>query len=231
MKGLKGVLTRSKSTGSSDASKKNKNSSPTPAPTVPTEGPKSTTPAATPHSNSSSGSSGSSSKVQVQPDDTLASAPLQNHVATINSTIQNDAPIQSNQQAPLNIIVNNEQTPQQQQQQQQQQPFPMKSVPPAITVMSIDPQLGLHSPPSPATPGRLSGDKEMPKSGPLNRMKNQPLDAIPISKTPRRQRSSRFHVTERVTLEPLQMLDGKSSPSSSGVVPPLPCPSAHSSAH
>lgn len=51
----------------------------------------------------------------------------------------------------------------------------------------------------------------MPKSGPINRMKNAPKDAIPISKTPRRQRSSRFHVTERVTLERLQALDGKSS--------------------
>ncbi|KAI7820955.1 protein phosphatase 2A regulatory B subunit [Gamsiella multidivaricata] len=38
-------------------------------------------------------------------------------------------------------------------------------------------------------------------------MKNAPKDAIPISKTPRRQRSSRFHVTERVTLERLQALD------------------------
>ncbi|KAH7034028.1 phosphatase 2A regulatory B subunit-domain-containing protein [Linnemannia elongata] len=36
---------------------------------------------------------------------------------------------------------------------------------------------------------------------------NAPKDAIPISKTPRRQRSSRFHVTERVTLERLQGLD------------------------
>ncbi|KAF9949964.1 hypothetical protein BGZ72_008281 [Mortierella alpina] len=201
MKGLKGVLTRSKSTGSSDASKKNKNSSPTPAPSVPSEGLKSTSPAFTPHSSSSSSSS------KVQPDDTLASASPQHHVATISAP-KIDTPVQSNQQAPLNINVNNDQTLQQQQQQQQQQlPFPMKSVPPAITVMNIDSQLGLHSPPSPATPGRLSGDKEIPKSGPLNRMKNQPLDAIPISKTPRRQRSSRFHVTERVTLEPLQMLD------------------------
>ncbi|KAJ3053096.1 hypothetical protein HK097_005039 [Rhizophlyctis rosea] len=47
------------------------------------------------------------------------------------------------------------------------------------------------------------GDKEIPKSGPLNRLKNQPKDTIPISKTPRRQRSSRFHVTEKVDLEKL----------------------------
>ncbi|KAI8854438.1 phosphatase 2A regulatory B subunit-domain-containing protein [Chytridium lagenaria] len=45
--------------------------------------------------------------------------------------------------------------------------------------------------------------REVPKSGALNRIKNSPKDAIPISKTPRRQRSSRFHVTERVELEKL----------------------------
>ncbi|KAJ3118572.1 hypothetical protein HDU96_000524 [Phlyctochytrium bullatum] len=47
------------------------------------------------------------------------------------------------------------------------------------------------------------GNREVPKSGALNRIKNSPKDAIPISKTPRRQRSSRFHVTERVELEKL----------------------------
>ncbi|KAF9208985.1 Serine/threonine-protein phosphatase 2A 56 kDa regulatory subunit delta isoform, partial [Haplosporangium sp. Z 27] len=57
------------------------------------------------------------------------------------------------------------------------------------------------------TSGKVTGEKEIPKSGPINRMKNAPKDAIPISKTPRRQRSSRFHVTERVTLERLQALD------------------------
>ncbi|RKO97493.1 hypothetical protein CXG81DRAFT_14637, partial [Caulochytrium protostelioides] len=46
-------------------------------------------------------------------------------------------------------------------------------------------------------------NKEIPKSGPLSRLKNTPKDGIPISKTPRRQRSSRFHVTERVELEKL----------------------------
>ncbi|KAG0296540.1 Serine/threonine-protein phosphatase 2A 56 kDa regulatory subunit gamma isoform, partial [Dissophora globulifera] len=62
--------------------------------------------------------------------------------------------------------------------------------------------------PGPTSPsGKLSTEKEVPKSGPINRMKNAPKDAIPISKTPRRQRSSRFHVTERVTLERLQALD------------------------
>ncbi|KAI8905698.1 phosphatase 2A regulatory B subunit-domain-containing protein [Powellomyces hirtus] len=46
-------------------------------------------------------------------------------------------------------------------------------------------------------------DKEVPKSGPLNRLKNTPKDTVPVSKVPRRQRSSRFHVTERVELEKL----------------------------
>ncbi|KAF9993219.1 Serine/threonine-protein phosphatase 2A 56 kDa regulatory subunit delta isoform [Entomortierella chlamydospora] len=67
---------------------------------------------------------------------------------------------------------------------------------------------GNPSPSNPTSPpGKGTGEKEIPKSGPINRMKNAPKDAIPISKTPRRQRSSRFHVTERVTLERLQALD------------------------
>lgn len=49
----------------------------------------------------------------------------------------------------------------------------------------------------------LPQDKEIPKAGPLNRLKNTPKDTVPISKTPRRQRSSRFHVAEKVDLEKL----------------------------
>ncbi|KAF9963846.1 Serine/threonine-protein phosphatase 2A 56 kDa regulatory subunit gamma isoform [Modicella reniformis] len=87
------------------------------------------------------------------------------------------------------------------------------SHPPAIVPechqSGVSPQFVGH-PSSPASPSnKITGEKEVPKSGPLNRMKNAPKDAIPISKTPRRQRSSRFHVTERVTLERLQALDGK----------------------
>ncbi|KAJ3151676.1 Serine/threonine-protein phosphatase 2A 56 kDa regulatory subunit delta isoform [Geranomyces variabilis] len=52
-------------------------------------------------------------------------------------------------------------------------------------------------------PGHKNADKEVPKSGPLNRLKNTPKDTVPVSKAPRRQRSSRFHVTERVELEKL----------------------------
>ncbi|KAJ3192130.1 Serine/threonine-protein phosphatase 2A 56 kDa regulatory subunit gamma isoform, partial [Entophlyctis luteolus] len=43
-----------------------------------------------------------------------------------------------------------------------------------------------------------------PKAGgALSRLKGAPKDTIPVSKAPRRQRSSRFHVTERVDLERL----------------------------
>jgi len=47
------------------------------------------------------------------------------------------------------------------------------------------------------------GDRDVPKTGPLHhRLKNAPIDQIPISKAPRRQKSSRFYVTEKVQLEP-----------------------------
>ncbi|KAI9486583.1 MAG: phosphatase 2A regulatory B subunit-domain-containing protein [Benjaminiella poitrasii] len=44
---------------------------------------------------------------------------------------------------------------------------------------------------------------DAPKTGPLHhRLKNAPIDQIPISKAPRRQKSSRFYVKEKVKLEP-----------------------------
>ncbi|KAH6582580.1 hypothetical protein BASA61_008480 [Batrachochytrium salamandrivorans] len=51
----------------------------------------------------------------------------------------------------------------------------------------------------------LKADKlEVPKSGALNRMKNAVGKDMPVStKAPRRQRSSRFHITEKVELERL----------------------------
>jgi len=55
---------------------------------------------------------------------------------------------------------------------------------------------------------KSAADREIPKSGALNRLKN-PKEVIPISKTPRRQRSSRFHVTEKVELEKLVGFKGK----------------------
>lgn len=41
----------------------------------------------------------------------------------------------------------------------------------------------------------------MPKSGPISRLKNAPRDQIPVSKTPRRQKSSRFYAKEKIQLE------------------------------
>ena len=54
----------------------------------------------------------------------------------------------------------------------------------------------------------MDAHKDAPKSGPINRLKNTPKDSIPISKTPRRQRSSRFQVTEKVDLEKLSAFKG-----------------------
>ena len=56
--------------------------------------------------------------------------------------------------------------------------------------------------------GNSSPVKEMPKTGPLSRLKNTPKDIIPVSKVPRRQRSSRFHVTDKVELEKLPAFKG-----------------------
>lgn len=51
-----------------------------------------------------------------------------------------------------------------------------------------------------------------PDPGPLyHRLKNAPIDQIPISKAPRRQKSSRFYVTEKVQLEPTPAFHGKES--------------------
>ncbi|SAM04793.1 hypothetical protein [Absidia glauca] len=49
--------------------------------------------------------------------------------------------------------------------------------------------------------GGKSSERDIPKTGALNRLKNAPKDQIPISKAPRRQKSSRFYVTEKVQLE------------------------------
>jgi len=43
-------------------------------------------------------------------------------------------------------------------------------------------------------------------NSPIQKIKNAPKDSIPINKTPKRQRSSRFHVTEKVELEKLANL-------------------------
>lgn len=58
--------------------------------------------------------------------------------------------------------------------------------------------------------GGKSSERDIPKTGALNRLKNAPKDQIPISKAPRRQKSSRFYVTEKVQLERTPAFDGKS---------------------
>ncbi|CAO3688220.1 unnamed protein product [Rhizopus microsporus] len=73
----------------------------------------------------------------------------------------------------LTIQINQQQ---QQQQQQQQEP-------------------ALRSP-------SHKSNFEMPKTGPINCLKNAPRDRIPVNKTPtRRQKSSRFYSTEKIPLE------------------------------
>lgn len=63
-----------------------------------------------------------------------------------------------------------------------------------------------NSPVTPVEPVKM--DSNAPKSGPINRIKNAQKDSIPINKTPKRQRSSRFHVSEKVELEKLANLKG-----------------------
>ncbi|CAB4409748.1 unnamed protein product [Rhizophagus irregularis] len=81
---------------------------------------------------------------------------------------------------------------------------------PTIVVVNAGEQRGHATPPensaplSPASnPHKSHSKEEPPKRDPLNRLKGTPKDVIPISKAPRRQRSSRFHVTEKVELEKL----------------------------
>lgn len=72
-----------------------------------------------------------------------------------------------------------------------------------------------HAPHVAASPqgvtDRVGGTATPPKAGPLNRLRNAgPKDTIPIvGKSPRKQRSSRFHVTEKVDLEKLPNFNGE----------------------
>jgi serine/threonine-protein phosphatase 2A regulatory subunit B' len=49
----------------------------------------------------------------------------------------------------------------------------------------------------------------MPKSGPISRLKNAPRDQIPVNKSPRRQKSSRFYAKEKIQLERTPGFHGK----------------------
>ncbi|KAF8933071.1 phosphatase 2A regulatory B subunit-domain-containing protein [Dissophora ornata] len=186
MKGLKGVLSRTKSTATSDASKKSRSNSSV-SPTV----------------TASDGAKGSTSQQSING----SNGQSVSNAGTSTYNFSNPFS-KASSPAPANPTLGQEQ------QQQQQHD---RNNPPTIVIMNVEPPkqqlqeplvLGAHSPASPtAHPVKSPSEKEVPKSGPINRMRNSPKDAIPISKTPRRQRSSRFHVTERVTLERLEALD------------------------
>ncbi|KAF9117445.1 hypothetical protein BGW39_002168 [Mortierella sp. 14UC] len=251
MKGLKGVLTRSKS-ASSDSAKKNKtsaNSTPANAnPTIITTGYNNNdlySSSSTASLSSSAATNGQQQQQQqqsqhpfdTQPANTTTSAGgIAQSLYAIASPFKS-APNPAPQQPAANTSSNAATDPmltqlahthtqtqaqayaQAQTQRDQQQHFVNNSngvIPSSIVINPLntrDQQQPLfyaetpHGVQSPLSPGTPKGEKEMPKSGPINRMKNSPKDAIPISKAPRRQRSSRFHVTERVTLERLQALD------------------------
>jgi hypothetical protein len=59
------------------------------------------------------------------------------------------------------------------------------------------------------TPERnpLAANQSASKTGPIAKIKNQ-KDTFPVTKTPKRQKSSRFHISEKVKLEPLQLIKG-----------------------
>lgn len=88
------------------------------------------------------------------------------------------------------------------------------------------------SPPSNAPPGP-GGQATPPKAGAQSagklRPAGTPKDTIPMAKTPRKQRSSRFHVTEKVELERLPGFMGELAPAPSFVVPTVPSLTARAS--
>ncbi|CAG8535774.1 1475_t:CDS:10 [Diversispora eburnea] len=86
------------------------------------------------------------------------------------------------------------------------------STPPIVVVNSGEQKAHASSSENPAPPSPASNHKpphskeEPPKRDPFNRLKGTPKDVIPLSKVPRRQRSSRFHVTEKVPPDKRQEL-------------------------
>lgn len=56
-------------------------------------------------------------------------------------------------------------------------------------------------------PNQILATQNTSKSGPVSKIKTQ-KDILPTMKTPKRQKSSRFHVSEQVELEKLQNLKG-----------------------
>ena len=78
-------------------------------------------------------------------------------------------------------------------------PDPIPHSPHGRGMGSPDRQLGPDGTPTP------------PRAGPLNRLRGTPKDTIPIvGKTPRKQRSSRFYVSDKVEIEKLPNFQGQS---------------------
>ena len=63
------------------------------------------------------------------------------------------------------------------------------------------------TPPANVTQPSSTPEKLQPKSGPIAKIKSQ-KDTIPLLKTPKRQKSSRFHIAEKVELEKLPPFKG-----------------------
>ena len=88
---------------------------------------------------------------------------------------------------------------------------------PPIVVVSSDPVAELSSRSAPySSPERttigLDGNPAPPRANTLNRLRSGPRDTIPIvGKPPRKQRSSRFVVTEKVEIEKLPPFAGSHS--------------------
>lgn len=87
-------------------------------------------------------------------------------------------------------------------------------------ITSSPPLLGMATPPSPTSavaPHLVSSlhgpNATPPKAGPISKLRGTvpggqgtPKDTIPMAKTPRKQRSSRFHVSEKIEIRPLPSL-------------------------
>ncbi|KAG0325562.1 hypothetical protein BGZ99_000445 [Dissophora globulifera] len=208
MKGLKGVLSRTKSTSSSDTSKKARSNSSVSPSTNTNDRAKDTAPQQPVGSSNGHPSTGTSSY-------TFSNLFGKGSIQTAPAALTAPAAPAAAQERPEHQEQYQEQYQQQQQQQQQHD----RNNPPTIVIMNTEAPKQYQEPhasggPSPGSPTsshsvKSPGEKEVPKGGAINRMKNTPKDAIPISRTPRRQRSSRFHVTEQVAMERLEVLEGE----------------------
>ena len=90
--------------------------------------------------------------------------------------------------------------------------------PPTVVVSTSAEDMAVDA--SPRKDGRIPGGG--PASGTLGRLRSGSPDTIPTAgKTPRKQRSSRFHVSDRVVLERLPGFNGELSSSSFPSLPPF----------